>query len=98
MAPRRAGRLAGTEQRECSMRVLHVIPSIAARYGGPSEAVIQLCKSLGSAGIAVDLAYTVASEEEDEFRSTARAMRSSTFNVIEMPRRASEKFKYAPRF
>ena len=34
-----------------TMRVLHVIPAIATRYGGPSAAVIGMCQSLRAAGI-----------------------------------------------
>ena len=29
------------------MRVLHVIPAVSARYGGPSQAVLDLSRALG---------------------------------------------------
>ena len=42
------------------MKVLHVIPAIAARYGGPSTAVLQMCRALSEAGADVHLAATNA--------------------------------------
>ncbi|QHU99004.1 glycosyltransferase [Synechocystis sp. CACIAM 05] len=40
------------------MKVLHVIPSIAAVRGGPSKAIIEMAKSLQNAGCEVDIATT----------------------------------------
>ena len=42
------------------MRVLHVVPSIAPRYGGPSEAALRLVSSLRDAGADALLATTDA--------------------------------------
>ncbi len=42
------------------MKVLHVIPAIALRYGGPSQAVIEMCRALQHAGIEVELCTTDA--------------------------------------
>src|ERR1017187_3167927 len=42
------------------MRVLHVIPAVAPRYGGPSQAVIEMCASLKRVGIDVELCATDA--------------------------------------
>jgi glycosyltransferase involved in cell wall biosynthesis len=42
------------------MRVLHVIPSVAARYGGPSQAVVGYCRALEHAGIDTFIATTNA--------------------------------------
>jgi len=42
------------------MKVLHVIPAIASRYGGPSTAVIQMSRALAAAGADVHLAATDA--------------------------------------
>ena len=73
------------------MRVLHVIPSIAARDGGPSEAVIHLCRALAANGIEVDLAFTMA--HGDECVQTIPGV-----NLIDLPRIGGERFKYAPSF
>src|SRR5258706_11179785 len=42
------------------MRVLHVIPAVAPRYGGPSGAVISMCRALRDAGVETLLASTDA--------------------------------------
>ena len=42
------------------MRVLHVIPSVASRYGGPSAAIGPMCRALIDAGVDVHLASTDA--------------------------------------
>lgn len=45
------------------MRVLHVIPSVAPRYGGPSYAVVRYCRALQARGLRVTLATTNADGE-----------------------------------
>jgi glycosyltransferase involved in cell wall biosynthesis len=47
------------------MRVLHVIPAIAACYGGPSKVVLDTCKALRSQGIDAEIATTNADENGD---------------------------------
>ena len=42
------------------MKVLHVIPSVAARYGGPSHAIYQICSHLLPHGVAPVIATTDA--------------------------------------
>jgi len=42
------------------MNVLHVIPAIASRYGGPSEVVVTVTKALIEAGIDAEIATTDA--------------------------------------
>ncbi len=43
-----------------TVRVLHVIPAVAARYGGPSQAVLGLCRALARRGLEVVVASTDA--------------------------------------
>ncbi len=40
------------------MKVLHVIPSISARSGGPGQAILPMCRSLSAQGIEVLLTTT----------------------------------------
>src|SRR5204863_9289312 len=40
------------------MRIVHVIPSVAPRLGGPSRAVEELCAALAQCGHEVDLVTT----------------------------------------
>ena len=74
------------------MRVLHVIPSVAERSGGPATAIIPMCRALMREGIEVLLATTDAGLREDrngdvfEYKGvTARLFRSQL----------GESFKYS---
>lgn len=42
------------------MKILHVIPSVAPRYGGPSRAVVEMCRALAARGVATLIATTDA--------------------------------------
>ncbi len=42
------------------MRVLHVIPAVSPKYGGPSEALVPMCQALLRRGIEVQIASTDA--------------------------------------
>lgn len=43
-----------------SLKILHVIPSVAPRYGGPSQAIYTMCRALQSHGTEVLIATTNA--------------------------------------
>src|SRR5262245_39022458 len=43
-----------------SLKVLHVIPAVASRYGGPSQAIFTMCRALQAHGIEVLIATTNA--------------------------------------
>jgi glycosyltransferase involved in cell wall biosynthesis len=47
-------------KQDAARRVLHVIPAVARRYGGPSLAVIRMCKSLQTAGVTPTIVATDA--------------------------------------
>lgn len=42
------------------LSILHVIPAVAERYGGPSRAVVALCRALGERGVQTLIAATDA--------------------------------------
>ena len=42
------------------LKILHVIPSVAPRYGGPSQAIFTICRALQAEGIEVLIATTNA--------------------------------------
>ncbi len=42
------------------MKILHVIPAVAERYGGPSKAIVEMCRSLQDLGITPTIASTDA--------------------------------------
>ena len=43
-----------------TIRVLHVVPGVARRYGGPSEYIIGLCDSWREPGVELDVVSTDA--------------------------------------
>lgn len=49
------------------MRILHVIAGLAPRYGGPSQACIELCRELAKQGEQVSI-YTTNIDGEEELR------------------------------
>ena len=78
------------------MRVLHVIPAVASRYGGPSVAVVSMCRALIDAGVDVTLATTDADGrgrlDIGPGVTTWRGVPAVVF-----PRDFSESFKYSRR-
>ncbi len=57
------------------MKILHVIPSISARSGGPGQAILPMCRSLSAQGIEVLLTTT-----NDGISSSELAVSSSQNN------------------
>ena len=43
-----------------ALKVLHVIPAVAPRYGGPSQAIFEMCRALRRQGAEVLIATTDA--------------------------------------
>lgn len=86
-----------------SMRVLHVIPSVAPCRGGPSKAVIEMVSALRRAGINAEIATTnddgpnklsVDTSELTEHQGVPVRF----FNRISFPIPALREFSYAPGF
>lgn len=78
------------------MNVLHVIPAVAPRYGGPSTAVLGMCRALAAGGTTVTIATTDADGAgslgvERETVQTYAGVRAIFFD------RVDERFKYSPR-
>ncbi len=42
------------------MKILHVIPAVSPKYGGPSLALVPMCKALIEAGVDIQIASTDA--------------------------------------
>lgn len=78
-------------------RVLHVIPAVAPRYGGPSRALAGMCRAVQAAGVPVVVATTDA---DGDGRLQAGADGSlpglSGVRVQVCPRRLSESYKWSP--
>src|SRR5580693_9266112 len=76
------------------LRVLHVIPSIARRYGGPSQAVLGMCQALVEhAGLTVDLATTDADGPGGRLHFEEPGY--ERIGVHMFPRTCSETWKYS---
>jgi glycosyltransferase involved in cell wall biosynthesis len=78
-----------------SCKVLHVIPALAPRYGGPSAAVVGMCRTLIAAGVPTLIASTDA---DGRGRLTVETGQIESFNgvpAIFFPRVASESFKWS---
>jgi len=77
--------------------VLHVIPSVAARYGGPSTAIVGMCRALARAGMPTTIATTDADGEGRLPVVLGEPVEHEGVPAIFFPRTASEAFKWSPR-
>jgi glycosyltransferase involved in cell wall biosynthesis len=77
------------------MKVLHVIPSVAPRYGGPSRAIVEMCRALRVSGIDTLIATTDA--DGTGRLSVALGQQTSYEDVpaIFFSRQWSEAYKYS---
>ena len=77
------------------MRVLHVIPAVAPRYGGPSRAVIGMCRALRARGVETLIATTDADGADRVDVPVAVKTTYEHLPAIFFPR-YGEGFKYSP--
>jgi glycosyltransferase involved in cell wall biosynthesis len=83
------------------MKVLHVIPSVSERSGGPGQAIIPMCASLKSLGLDVLLAST---DDDLPAQNTAggpkreAVTRYKNLPAIFFPRQLGASFKYSRPF
>ncbi|HXU38805.1 MAG TPA: glycosyltransferase [Blastocatellia bacterium] len=78
------------------MKVLHVIPAVAPRYGGPSQAIFEMCRALGEQGLEVLLATTNADGQSQLPVQTGDAFEYRGVPTIFFPSRLGERFNYSP--
>ncbi len=77
------------------MKILHVIPSVAARYGGPSIAVVEMCRALNERGVSTLIATTDA---DGDGRLDVKLEKLSMYQDVEtifFSRQWSEAVKYS---
>ena len=77
------------------MQVLHVIPGIAARYGGPSGAILAMCRALEGEGIESLIATTNADGPVRLPVELGRRITYQGVSAIFFARQWSEGFKYS---
>jgi glycosyltransferase involved in cell wall biosynthesis len=79
------------------LKILHVIPAVAARYGGPSQAIFQMCRALGTSGVEVLVATTDSDGPGRLPVETSRISSYQDVDTIFFPVRFTEKFSYSPK-
>lgn len=75
------------------MRVLHVIPSISGRSGGPAQAIVPMCRALQAQGTEVVIATTDVDPREQMVLSQEGTYRG--IPTIFFPLQWGESFKYS---
>lgn len=76
------------------MRVLHVIPSVDDRSGGPATAIVPMCRALQQHGVEVTLISTDAGIRVHP-RSNGRAADFKGLSAVFFPSQLGESFKYS---
>jgi glycosyltransferase involved in cell wall biosynthesis len=79
-----------------SIRILHVIPAVAARYGGPSSAVVSMCRALMSHGVETLIASTDADGTTRLDVPTGEVTSWQGVPAVFFTKAWSESFKYSP--
>jgi len=77
------------------LRVLHVIPSVAPRYGGPSQAVVEMCRALQSVGVEPLIATTDADGPNRLPVPTGQVTDHQSVSTVFFRRTAVERFQYS---
>ena len=77
------------------MRVLHVIPAVAQRYGGPSLAVLEICRNLTITGVETLIAATDADGRGRLPVEHGRTIDYRGITAIFFRRQWSEAYKYS---
>jgi glycosyltransferase involved in cell wall biosynthesis len=77
------------------MKVLHVIPAVAARYGGPSRAIIEMCRALQTQGVELLIAATDADGAGRLPVELGKVIEYQGVPTIFFSRQWSEAFKYS---
>jgi glycosyltransferase involved in cell wall biosynthesis len=77
------------------VKVLHVIPAVADRYGGPSHAVLAMCRALGARGITTLVATTDADGSSPRPVPRGRPVLHRGVRVVFFPRQWGEALKYS---
>jgi len=78
-----------------SLRALHVIPAVAPRYGGPSHAVVAMCRALAEAGVDATIATTDADGAGRLDVPLGETTEWHGVPAVFFRRDASESFKYS---
>jgi glycosyltransferase involved in cell wall biosynthesis len=78
-----------------SLKILHVIPSVASRYGGPSQAIYTMCRALQARGTEVLIATTNADGSKELPVALGEKIIYQGVATIFFARQWSEALKYS---
>jgi glycosyltransferase involved in cell wall biosynthesis len=78
------------------MQVLHVIPAVATRYGGPSAAIVPMCRELSSRGVGLTIVATDADGRGHLDVPLGEAAMWNGVHAMFFRNTFSESFKYSP--
>jgi len=78
------------------LKVLHVIPAVAPRYGGPSQAVFEMCTALGDREVEIKLATTDADGRSKLSVDLGTDVEYRGTRTLFFPARLGERFNYSP--
>jgi glycosyltransferase involved in cell wall biosynthesis len=79
-----------------TLKILHVVPAVAARYGGPSAAAIGMCRAVQSDSIVTTLATTDADGEDRLAVPIGKMAEYEGVRSIFFERIGPESFKWSP--
>ncbi len=77
-------------------KILHVIPAIATRYGGPSKLVLEMCRALIARGHEAEIITSNADGLTELDLPLSRFIDYQGTRAIFFPRKFGEAFKYSP--
>ena len=77
------------------MKVLQVIPAVATRYGGPSQAIYTMCRALQSQGVEILIATTNADGSDKLAEPLGERIVYQDVSTIFFNRQLSERFMYS---
>lgn len=80
------------------MKLLHVIPSVSERSGGPGQAIFPMCRALRKQGAEVLLASTNAGLEDSAELKLERSITYKGLPTILFPTQIGSSFKYSRPF
>jgi len=78
-----------------ALRILHVIPAVAPRYGGPSQAIFEMCRALQKEGVEVLVAATDADGPEHLAVTLNKSVDYCGVRTIFFRRHWSQRFAYS---
>ncbi len=78
-----------------SLKVLHIIPAISPSYGGPTTAVLEICRALIAKGVEAEIATTNADEHQNLDIRLGEKIKHQDISTIFFPRSVRTKYAFS---